>query len=184
VDKFGIPEDHIFSSRNTSFAQGIMRVTKGYGVDVVLNSLSGDGLRASWECVAPYGRFVEIGKADIKANSSLPMASFAKNVSFSAVDLFHIAQSDEELTSRLLNTTMDLLTRGLIEHPSPLHIYPGSEVEQAFRYLQSGRSSGRIVIGIDHDDVVPVSNAYGMEFLTFPLTFDLATHSRATVVEV
>lgn len=161
MEKFGIPEDHIFYSRNTSFSQGIRRVTRGYGVDVVLNSLSGDGLRASWECVAPYGRFVEIGKADIKSNSSLPMASFAKNVSFLAVDLYHIAQSDEELTSRLLKTTMDLLTRGVVEHPSPLHVYPGSEVEQAFRYLQSGKSSGRIVISIDHDDVVPVSTACG-----------------------
>lgn len=55
IDEFGLPADHIFYSRNTSFSQGVLRVTKGYGVDVVLNSLSGDGLRASWECMAPYG---------------------------------------------------------------------------------------------------------------------------------
>lgn len=47
MDEFGIPEHHVFYSRNTSFAEGIMRVTKGYSVDVVLNSLSGYGLRAS-----------------------------------------------------------------------------------------------------------------------------------------
>ena len=52
MDLYGIPEDHIFYSRNTTFAQGIMRTTKGRGVDVVLNSLAGDGLRASWECIA------------------------------------------------------------------------------------------------------------------------------------
>ena len=71
--EFGIPADHIFYSRNTSFAQGVMRMTEGKGVDVVLNSLSGDGLRASWECMAAFGRFVEIGKADITSNSGLPM---------------------------------------------------------------------------------------------------------------
>ncbi|KAI1499235.1 hypothetical protein F5X99DRAFT_390720 [Biscogniauxia marginata] len=154
MDRFGISEDHIFYSRNTTFAQGIMRVTKGYGVDVVLNSLSGDALRASWECVAPYGRFVEIGKADIMANSSLPMACFAKNVSFSAVDLVHLIESDEELTAALLKSTVGLLRQG-VEHPSPLHIYPVSKIEQAFRYLQSGKNIGRIVIGIDRSDVVP-----------------------------
>ena len=53
MDTYGIPEDRIFYSRNTSFAQGIMRVTANRGVDVVLNSLAGDGLLASWECVAP-----------------------------------------------------------------------------------------------------------------------------------
>ncbi|TGJ81386.1 hypothetical protein E0Z10_g7369 [Xylaria hypoxylon] len=154
VEEFGIPDDHIFYSRNTSFAQGIMRITNGYGVDVVLNSLSGDGLRASWECIAPYGRFIEIGKADIMANSSLPMACFAKNVTFSAVDLVHLSQSDEELTARLLKSTLGLLEQGA-RHPSPLHVYPVSKVEDAFRFLQSGKNTGRIVIGIDSAVIVP-----------------------------
>lgn len=52
MDLYDIPEDHIFFSRNTSFAQGIMRTTNNRGVDVVLNSLSGEGLRGSWECIA------------------------------------------------------------------------------------------------------------------------------------
>ncbi|KAI8953117.1 hypothetical protein F4801DRAFT_576840 [Xylaria longipes] len=154
MKKFDIPDDHIFYSRNTSFKQGIMRVTKGYGVDVVLNSLSGDGLRASWECIAPYGRFIEIGKADIMANSSLPMACFAKNVTFSAVDLVHLSRSDEELTARLLKSTIGLIEQG-VQHPSPLHVYPVSKVEGAFRFLQSGKNTGRIVIRIDSTDVVP-----------------------------
>ncbi|KAI1749493.1 hypothetical protein F4782DRAFT_533452 [Xylaria castorea] len=154
MEKFNIPDDHIFYSRNTSFAQGVMRVTKGYGVDVVLNSLSGDGLRASWECIAPYGRFIEIGKADIMANSSLPMACFAKNVTFSAVDLVHLSQSNEELTSRLLRSTIGLIEQGA-QHPSPLHVYPVSKAEDAFRFLQSGKNTGRVVIGIDSADVVP-----------------------------
>ncbi|GAW26208.1 putative polyketide synthase [Rosellinia necatrix] len=153
MEKFNIPEDRIFYSRNTSFAQGIMRVTNGRGVDVVLNSLSGDGLRASWECIAPYGRFIEIGKADIMANSSLPMACFAKNVTFSAVDLVHLSQSDEELTARLLRSTLDLLEQGA-QHPFPLHIYPVSKVEEAFRFLQSGKNTGRILIGVDSSAVI------------------------------
>ncbi|KAI5917692.1 hypothetical protein F4810DRAFT_640865 [Camillea tinctor] len=154
MSTFGIPEDHIFYSRNTSFAQGIMRVTKGYGVNVVLNSLSGDALRASWECIAPYGRFVEIGKADITANSSLPMACFAKNVSFSAFDLVHLIESNPGLAGSALESTVELLEKGA-QHPSPLHVYPVSKVEQAFRYLQSGKNIGRVVIGIDRADVVP-----------------------------
>ncbi|XXG98864.1 hypothetical protein Hte_005194 [Hypoxylon texense] len=49
INDYGIPESHIFYSRDLSFAQGVMRVTGGYGVDVVLNSLVGEGLRESWE---------------------------------------------------------------------------------------------------------------------------------------
>ena len=63
IDTYAISEDHIFYSRNTSFAQGIMRMTGNRGVDVVLNSLSGEGLVTSWECIAPvsYERELRVG---------------------------------------------------------------------------------------------------------------------------
>ncbi|KAI6084919.1 hypothetical protein F4821DRAFT_164132 [Hypoxylon rubiginosum] len=154
-ETFGIPDDHIFNSRNTSFAQGVLRVTNGYGVDVVLNSISGDGLRATWECMAPFGRFVEIGVVDIKANSSLPMAGFARNVSYSAVDLRYVILQNPELTSELLKATIGLLTEGAVQHPGPLHLYPVSKAEQAFRYLQGGKNIGRIILNVDPSDVVP-----------------------------
>lgn len=69
MTQYGIPEDHIFSSRDTSFAKGVMRATSGKGVDVVLNSLAGEALRLSWHCLAKFGRFLEIGKADLFANT-------------------------------------------------------------------------------------------------------------------
>lgn len=44
---YGIQFNHIFSSRSLDFAKGIKRMTDGRGVDVVLNSLTGEGLRQS-----------------------------------------------------------------------------------------------------------------------------------------
>jgi NADPH:quinone reductase-like Zn-dependent oxidoreductase/SAM-dependent methyltransferase len=157
IDEFNVPEDHIFYSRNTQFAAGIKRMTGGRGVDVILNSLSGDSLLASWGCIAPYGRFIEIGKSDIVADSPLPMGNFARNVSFCAVDLYHVMESSPNLVARLAQKTVDLLTQGLISHPKPLHVYPVSELEQAFRLLQSGKNTGRIVIKMSPDDQVKVS---------------------------
>ena len=65
MDRYGIQEDHIFNSRDDSFVQGIMRMTKKKGVDVVLNSLAGELLRKTWACTAWFGRFVEMGQKDI-----------------------------------------------------------------------------------------------------------------------
>lgn len=65
MEKYGIAEDHIFNSRDLSFAEGIKRMTNGKGVDVVLNSLAGEALRQSWLSLAWFGRFVELGKKDI-----------------------------------------------------------------------------------------------------------------------
>ena len=59
VESCGIPCENIFYSRNTSFAQGIMRSTGNRGVDVVLNSLSGEQLMASWDCIAPVSIFMQ-----------------------------------------------------------------------------------------------------------------------------
>ncbi|PVH94279.1 hypothetical protein DM02DRAFT_693560 [Periconia macrospinosa] len=151
MDEYNIPADHIFYSRDASFAQGIMRITNGYGVDVALNSLAGELLRATWECMAPYGRLIEIGKAEINANAPLPMASFAKNNLFAGVDLRHIVRdlNKTELTHELLQKTMDLVRDGSVRAPNPLHIYDVNRVEDAFRYLASGKSSGRILIRVD-----------------------------------
>jgi NADPH:quinone reductase-like Zn-dependent oxidoreductase len=87
MDTFGISRDHIFNSRDTSFLPAIKAATNGRGVDVVLNSLSGELLHASWECVAEYGSMVEIGKRDFIGKAQLNMDLFESNRSFFGVDL-------------------------------------------------------------------------------------------------
>jgi NAD(P)-dependent dehydrogenase (short-subunit alcohol dehydrogenase family)/acyl carrier protein len=150
----GIPESHVFYSRDTSFAKGIMRATAGYGVDVVLNSLSGRGLRATFECMAPYGRFVDIGKSDIMANSSLPMASFARNISFASADLHYIVLTNAKLTRQLVEKTLSLAADPTVRGPAPLHLFLVSQVEKALRYMQGGKNTGRILVNIDQQEVV------------------------------
>lgn len=65
MEVYGIAEDHIFNSRDDSFVNGVKRMTKERGVDVVLNSLAGEFLRKSWHCLAWFGRFIEMGQKDI-----------------------------------------------------------------------------------------------------------------------
>ncbi|KAM3536862.1 hypothetical protein ARSEF1564_010215, partial [Beauveria bassiana] len=59
LEHYAIPQQNIFNSRNTSFAQDVLTATSGRGVDVVLNSLSGSMLQASFDCLASFGRFIE-----------------------------------------------------------------------------------------------------------------------------
>jgi len=86
-DEFGIPTERVFSSRNAEFGQGVMKATRGQGVDLVLNSLSGDLLEASWNVVAVGGTLVEIGKRDINDRNRLSMEPFGRGASFRALDL-------------------------------------------------------------------------------------------------
>lgn len=158
MDLYGIPEDHIFYSRGATFAQGVKRMTKGRGVDVILNSLSGDSLVASWECIAPYGRFLEIGKKDIFSHQKLPMFHFAKNVTFSAIDIASMAQERPRLVREALKSILDLVKAKKLHAAQPLHVYKASEIEQAFRFMQSGQNDGKIVVEVKKEDPVPVSS--------------------------
>lgn len=63
--------DNILSSRSTLFEFNILNITKGRGVDVILNSLAEENLQASVRVLAQHGRFLEIGKFDLANNSSL-----------------------------------------------------------------------------------------------------------------
>lgn len=94
TDHCGIPAERSFNSRNTSFLQDVMKATNGRGVDLVLNSLSGELLHASWQCVARYGKMLEIGKRDLLGNGRLNLNPFLANRTFYGVDLATMLNDD------------------------------------------------------------------------------------------
>lgn len=153
---YGIPEDHIFYSRDTSFAEGVKRQTSGRGVDLVLNSLAGEELMASWGCIAPYGRFLEIGKRDILSNKKLPMLQFARNISFAAIDIAAMIRERPHLIQKCLKPVVELVAQKRIRIASPLRVFDVHQVEDAFRYLQSGLNAGSVALNIAEDATVPV----------------------------
>ena len=121
MELYDIPEDHIFSSRHKSFSQGIKRTTRNQGVDVILNSIAGWGLRESWDCIAKFGRFVEIGRSDIYSHASLPMWPFSKCATFASEDLTIMAQEKASLLGSILRAVIELLKEGKITSKHPRH---------------------------------------------------------------
>jgi NADPH:quinone reductase-like Zn-dependent oxidoreductase len=87
IDSYHIPRNRIFNSRNQSFVDGVMRETGGRGVDLILNSLSGELLHATWSCVAEFGTLVEIGKRDLLGDGKLDMKPFLANRNYCCVDI-------------------------------------------------------------------------------------------------
>jgi NADPH:quinone reductase-like Zn-dependent oxidoreductase/ubiquinone/menaquinone biosynthesis C-methylase UbiE/malonyl CoA-acyl carrier protein transacylase len=154
---YSIDESHIFASRDLTFASGIMRVTGGKGVDVILNSLSGDALNATWRCIAPLGRFVEMGRKDIEANGRLDMAPFVKNVMFASVDITFILEQNRKLAAQLFSEVMKLVWSGSIKEASPVTVYSFSQMEEAFRLMQSGKHIGKIALEPREADLVQVN---------------------------
>lgn len=76
-----------------------MRATNNHGVDLVLNSLSGDLLHASWMCVAEFGTMVEIGKRDFQRRAKLTMEPFEQNRTFIGFDIWQVSQVQQKRTA-------------------------------------------------------------------------------------
>ncbi|KAI9035669.1 ketoacyl-synt-domain-containing protein [Aspergillus affinis] len=156
IEQYGIPESHIFSSRSTRFASEIDAVTKGRGVDVVLNALSGAYLQSSLDALAPLGRFVEIGKSDILAHARLDMSTFSRSTSISAVDLVQLMRERPQYMADTFSRVNQMLAENQIRPAYPLKSFPISGLEQVFRSIQKGENVGKLVITHGRDDEVRV----------------------------
>jgi polyketide synthase 5 len=88
--------EHVYYSRSLEFADLIRRDTEGYGVDIVLNSVTGAAQRASLELLALGGRFIEIGKRDIYGDTRLRLFPFRRNLAFSGIDQGLLSHSDPD----------------------------------------------------------------------------------------
>lgn len=163
---YGIPEDHLFNSRDTSFAQGIMRLTGSRGVDVVLNSLAGEPLRLTWRCIARFGRFVELGQKDIVGNTGLDMEPFLRNVSFHSVNMLDLLDHDVPATAQVFSEVVQLLKDGIAKPIAPITSFPLSRAEEAFRLMQMGRHVGKIVLEALEDDTV-LATPHGVAPMSF-----------------
>ncbi len=156
MDNYGIPEDNVFSSRHTTFVEGLKRLANDRGVDVALSSIAGEGLDETCKCVAKMGRFIEIGKRDILANTRLDMEMFNRNITFASVDLTIVFEVDPGLAKQMLGEIFQLLRRGSIKPVQPLNIFPLTEIESAFRFIQSGKHLGKVVLKTEEDTEVKV----------------------------
>lgn len=139
-------------SRSLTFADEVLEITNGEGVDVVLNSLAGEAIAKGIEILRPFGRFVEIGKRDIYADSKLGLLPFRKNLSFFAMDLLRPGIERPELVGSILREMVDRFKDGVYT-PVPRHLFPVSKVEDAVRLMAQAKHIGKVVLGMMDENV-------------------------------
>ena len=152
VDLYELEAEHIFSSQNDTFAYSIKNLTEG-GVDVVLNSLTGRLMEASWSLVAPLGRFVEMGKSDLLLGRDLRAAQFLNDASFIAVDLGVVLSKAPQMIAQALTESFELHEAGVLRFPQVIQTYPLGKVEIAFRAMQADQMLGDVVVQVGNGEV-------------------------------
>jgi acyl carrier protein len=127
------------------FADEILDVTDGYGVDVILNSLAGEAIQRGVQILAPGGRFIELGKKDVYADTNLGLAALAKSASFSVVDLDLNLKLHPARYRRLLQDILGHVSRGELQ-VLPVTEFGLDDAVDAFALMASGRHTGKIAV--------------------------------------
>jgi polyketide synthase 5 len=140
---------HVYNSRSIEFADQIRRDTQGYGVDIVLNSVTDAAQRAGLELLAFGGRFIEIGKRDIYGDTRLGLFPFRRNLTFYAVDLALMSVSHPDRIQELLKTVYQLTADGSLPMPESTH-YPLADAATAIRLISGAQHTGKIVLDMPH----------------------------------
>jgi acyl transferase domain-containing protein/acyl carrier protein len=141
----GLGIEHVMDSRSLAFADEIRRRTRGEGVDVVLNCLTGDALAASVSVLRAHGRFLEIGKRDIYDNHRLGLYPFHQNLSYFAVDLIRMFGDRPERFAELLREIVGLVDARELA-PLSWRAFPASRAIDAFRHLAQAQHVGKVVL--------------------------------------
>ncbi|ACB52426.1 polyketide synthase [Crocosphaera subtropica ATCC 51142] len=135
---------HIMNSRTLDFAEEILAITEGEGVDIVLNSLSGEFISQSLAVLKDNGRFIEIGKS-LEAEGRFE------------VDMLKVCQEEPELVQSMLRHLMEQFQTGQLK-PLSYQVFPREEAISAFRYMQQAKHTGKVVVSLGESQISSTEN--------------------------
>ncbi|CAF4061606.1 unnamed protein product, partial [Rotaria sordida] len=143
--------EHVFNSRDLSFVTEI-RSRFPNGVNVIVNSLSGPLLQESFKLLAPHGHFIELGKRDVYARTSLPIFNLRQDCNFHVIDLALHAIDEPHTIHEMIDDVLDHFQRGLFKPFEPLTIFEPSEIIDAFTQCSLGLSMGKMVVRMTNSE--------------------------------
>lgn len=139
---------HVMSSRTLEFVDEIMRITAGRGVDAVLNSLAGEFIPKSFSVLAPFGRFLEIGKVDVYGNTKIGLQPLRNNISYFVIDLAQHLEHRPDEVAEMFAEIADHFQDGDYR-PLGHSVFPITEVVEAFRFMAQGKHVGKNVLSFN-----------------------------------
>lgn len=156
---------NVLDSRSMEFADDVMALTSGQGVDVVLNSLAGEAITRNLGILRPFGRFLELGKWDYYENTRIGLRPFRNNITYFGIDADQLMAERPALTRHLFGKISALFSDKVL-HPLPYRCFDARSITDAFRYMQQSHQIGKIVVtqncGAPHADRQPVGLKSGL----------------------
>ncbi|MFA6110155.1 MAG: SDR family NAD(P)-dependent oxidoreductase, partial [Candidatus Latescibacterota bacterium] len=140
--------EQVSDSRSLAFVEVVRRATDGRGADVVINSLAASFIEPSMALLAPGGRFIELGKADLWEPERV--RRFRADVAYFHFDLVELVEHRLAEIRPLLERSLAEVGRGEV-HPLPYRTFPAEAAAAAFRFMAQARHRGKILLRLADD---------------------------------
>jgi acyl transferase domain-containing protein/NADPH:quinone reductase-like Zn-dependent oxidoreductase/NAD(P)-dependent dehydrogenase (short-subunit alcohol dehydrogenase family)/acyl carrier protein len=142
LEELGVDREHLASSRDLDFRETFLAATEGHGVHVVLNALAGEFIDASLDLLTHGGRFVEMGKVDLRDPEQVTASHAGRRyISFDVTD------AGPERLRQIFAEVLSLFERADLR-PLPVRTWDIRNAPTAFRHLREGHNVGKIVLTI------------------------------------
>jgi len=129
------------------FEQEVDRLTNGQGVDVVINTLSGDAIQKGLNCLGSGGRYIEIAMTALKSARNIDLSVLSDNQTFYSVDLPRLARSRPERLAEYRREMLELVDRGVIT-ATLSDVVPFDQIRTAYRQLERRENIGKVVVTV------------------------------------
>jgi len=134
---------HVFDSRTPLSALTVLEATDGHGVDLLLNSLTGEAIDQGLHSLAPGGHFLEIGLREVRKLAQVE--AIRDDIAYTPLLLGDWCRRAPAAVRAMWGDLIELLSDGRIE-PPPVRTFPIAAAESAFRFMARARHIGRLAV--------------------------------------
>lgn len=138
--------DVVVNYRTDDFVHVVSEVTKGRGVDLVLESVGGDVLGKSFDCLTPLGRLVSVGASSGESSRRFRLHTlFERGISVAGFTLGLWLQQHPQLVQAAANRVLAAVRVGSVA-PVIGGVFSIDDVAEAHAFMGGRRSIGRTVV--------------------------------------
>ncbi|KAI0394649.1 putative polyketide synthase [Xylariaceae sp. FL0594] len=147
VETFGLETSQILRSRRRDLPEIIMRETGGRGIDIIFSTTAqGDMMHEMWRCIAPLGRFIDMGRTGVLGAEKLGMEVLKRNATFASFDISSVALEKPQIIEQLMAELKAFWEQGVLGPVAPITCFELAELSTAMSSFTKGQHIGKIVI--------------------------------------
>ncbi|MEX3525941.1 MAG: SDR family NAD(P)-dependent oxidoreductase [Burkholderia sp.] len=150
---------HLINYREQDFEAEVARLTGGRGVDVVINTLSGEAIAKGLRSLAPGGRYIEIAMMALKSAQAVDLSVLDSNQSFFSIDLARLIAERPRKLEQYWRELASLVEQGVLQ-PTVSRVFALDQLHDAYRYLQDRRNIGKVVLQVPQAAVPAAGEAF------------------------